>query len=277
MLFLLFLDNLGRSTVALRSERDAFSRPRRRQIIQHVYRLIQAETLIIQLERVLVNLFLLLLQVFQLGILRDKTHTFSLLQRLAFPQPLVFQDKFIGPSQSKISVTQRMRILVQLSIVILLVTQFIELPDHLFTFILLDSLASVPGVACNDSSEISFFKQFLLDWGKLLAHHFESFTVQSHRITGRNRFKSIDPFPPEQNIVLPDKLPFPESPSRLQIYHIALEKEEKFEWFVVLQHQILVFFESHRLQLLQIMEVESIRSLLQKGDLIDSVFVHELD
>lgn len=46
---------------------------------------------------------------------------------------------------------------------------------------------------------------------------------------------------------------------------------------MVFQHEVLVLFEPHGFQLLQIVKVESVGPLLEEGNLINCLFVHELD
>ena len=45
---------------------------------------------------------------------------------------------------------------------------------------------------------------------------------------------------------------------------------------MVFQHEVLVLFEPHGFQLLQIVKVESVGPLLEERNLINCLFVHEL-
>ena len=124
-------------------------------------------------------------------------------------------------------------------------------------------------------AQVGLLFYFYFDLRELFHHLFKGVLLESIRVEFAASDKGVLTIAREQNVVLPDHLTSSEDTLGITVDHVTFDANEDLARLLPLLVDDVILVEPHLLELLQVVQIEGIRTVLQKGHLIDRLLVQK--
>ena len=125
------------------------------------------------------------------------------------------------------------------------------------------------------AAQVRLLQYFCLNVGELLQHLLEYVFFQAQRVQLCPRLERVQAVSLEYNIVLADHMADIKDAIGVDAQHFALDVEENLTRFLPPLKNDIVLVEPHRFKLLQVVQIESVRAVLEEWHPFDGVAVQK--